>query len=802
MPPQNRPMLNLMQTLVDSAEFSLIKIPVTKVNERDIDQDTFSVFDKVKPLGISPGYSSAGKLVALAISDDTNCIIVEFNVAAKPVRDNGRGRSNNRPKSPPPHRDRNLDALSQRVLCRPVGELFAFDMGPLALSLYTDSRLRIKNAVDIQSGLSATDRKPLTAIKDILGTAAKIKEQNVVTVFRDPVYELDDRKKATELAMRAWISQLLAHYGNGAETLARVHRIDTEVFSEQTLDVIAKNANDTLRQNQTKPLKTHHQATITTDASGQVIESSNFKSRLRSDKDIVYTVPQGGMGGYKARGQVGIMRGKAAPLVSDSRSGSRSMTMTTTVTSIGRDDPTTAEAHRAATILRVLQGFESLLSDSVWIQNIFFPSDEQALSWPLEWSDPPPPPPKFPSQPPSSLLLLNPSQRDAVNTMYSSLDKHRITIIQGPPGTGKTSVIASFVEFAILTGGDGIWLVAQSNVAVKNIAEKLLAIGFLDWKLLVSKDFILEWHEHIYTKVQQNIIRSDRFKFVKAHTLRGCKVMLCTLSMLSNTFITNFTCPNPIKTLIVDEASQIEIGNYMSILSTCGSLRKACFIGDDKQLPPFGQEDLQDLQSIFEVSHLRTDVLFLKTQYRMPPQIGCIISDLVYDGKLESNPLHPITEKTKACHFIDVPGTEKANDMSFINQLECDSVIKLSQILQGQQKEYQIITPYDGQRTTIENAMKETPGLDWENKVFNVDSFQGNEEDYIIISLVRSHSIGFLNNLRRTNVMLTRCKKGMFIMTSRTFLEGHGGETLVGDLLQRVGPDAWLTTEDMDAGNF
>ena len=77
--------------------------------------------------------------------------------------------------------------------------------------------------------------------------------------------------------------------------------------------------------------------------------------------------------------------------------------------------------------------------------------------------------------------------------MLSSKDDHRITLIQGPPGTGKTSVIAAFIHYALHLRKGGIWLVAQSNVAVKNIAEKLVSTGFENWKLLVSKDFHLEW---------------------------------------------------------------------------------------------------------------------------------------------------------------------------------------------------------------------------------------------------------------------------------------------------------------------
>ena len=39
----------------------------------------------------------------------------------------------------------------------------------------------------------------------------------------------------------------------------------------------------------------------------------------------------------------------------------------------------------------------------------------------------------------------------------------------------------------------GIWLVVQSNVAVQHIAETLVDVGFLDFKILVSEDFIFEW---------------------------------------------------------------------------------------------------------------------------------------------------------------------------------------------------------------------------------------------------------------------------------------------------------------------
>jgi len=78
----------------------------------------------------------------------------------------------------------------------------------------------------------------------------------------------------------------------------------------------------------------------------------------------------------------------------------------------------------------------------------------------------------------------------------------------------------------------------------------------------------------------------------------------------------------------------------------------------------------------------------------------------------------------------------------------------------------------------------------------------GNEQDYIIVSLVRSWGLGFLTDLRRTNVMLTRCKKGMFIVSSQKFLSSKGSDTLVGTLLKKMGAESWLDMKAVEEGNF
>ncbi|KAH9856810.1 AAA domain-containing protein, partial [Lenzites betulinus] len=95
-----------------------------------------------------------------------------------------------------------------------------------------------------------------------------------------------------------------------------------------------------------------------------------------------------------------------------------------------------------------------------------------------------------------------------------------------------------------------------------------------------------------------------------------------------------------------------------------------------------------------------------------------------------------------------------------------------------------VITPYDAQRAELVLQLKRE-NLPWE-RVFNVDSFQGHEAKYVIISAVRTTAPGFLRSRNRTNVMLTRCERGMVLVSKRDFLGGTGAgrKTLMGELLQ------------------
>lgn len=139
----------------------------------------------------------------------------------------------------------------------------------------------------------------------------------------------------------------------------------------------------------------------------------------------------------------------------------------------------------------------------------------------------------------------------------------------------------------------------------------------------------------------KNLVRSDDFItdiVATERLLLGSRVILCTLSMLSNHKIGTIMRLVPPQTVIFDEASQIEIGDYFPLLYRFQpTLQKLVFIGDDKQcmaLPhppnlsnqytivaPYGQSDVKDLRSIFEVPHLRERAVFLDTQCEIFPLV-------------------------------------------------------------------------------------------------------------------------------------------------------------------------------------
>lgn len=183
--------------------------------------------------------------------------------------------------------------------------------------------------------------------------------------------------------------------------------------------------------------------------------------------------------------------------------------------------------------------------------------------------------------------------------------------------------------------------------------------------------------------------------------------------------------------------------------------------------------------SVFEIPHLRARAHFLDTQYRLPAPLVSFISSHVYKGNLASGP--DVRQDEAYLALVDVSrANEEKVGTSTWNLAEVATIVHLIRDVYRHRNIW-ILSAYDSQRNALERALKQA-NLPWEDRVFNVDSFQGRENDIIIISLVRTAGLGFLNNKRRTNVMLTRATNAMVIVANRVLLETKGASTLVGKL--------------------
>ncbi len=232
---------------------------------------------------------------------------------------------------------------------------------------------------------------------------------------------------------------------------------------------------------------------------------------------------------------------------------------------------------------------------------------------------------------------------------------------------------------------------------------------------------------------------------------------------------------------VIDEGSQQVIPSTLIPI-----MHAARFIiaGDHKQLPPTVVSDSAELKrSLFEelIEQNPQNAQMLRIQYRMHEKIMGFSNELFYEGKLiadESVKNHTIADlglqKPKRFAdildptpiiFVDTKGLEASERLpdrstSYENLTEASIVKELVQELlaMGAKEEYiGIITPYAAQVKLIKKILD--PLL---VEVKSVDGFQGREKEIVIISFVRSNErgeIGFLKDLRRLNVAITRAKR-------------------------------------------
>ncbi|KAI5980594.1 P-loop containing nucleoside triphosphate hydrolase protein [Pisolithus albus] len=712
-------------------------------------------------IGVSASYRQNCQLSAIAFSSSSRALVVRVTKGGSSLSKKGSKRKKL-------IQARSL--LQEQILCNENYQKYAFKMDRIAVALYLDMGLRIDGAVDMLS-VSSADRRSLQALMNAMGGESVLRKSNVEALFFS---NHSDSISHPDLVQQAWAACRAAILPRMAGLFHVVRRIRTKTMQENHVAALAKICRDGERSESLKPhtMKNDVMKDIKAKKGKVTLTCNRYSTRVkRSTQQFLQIETRDGV---QVKGRAVQVEGRQAQIL---LSGSLRGGEIKSVTTVGKADLTSAEACREDVILAALRG-EPILLSQPFFKVIWLPKSPP--SWPSTTFAKS----KIPIRCPK--LELNTSQERAIEKILSASDENRVVMIQGPPGTGKTTVITAAVTSIISCSAASrrtIWIAAQSNVAVKNVAEKFDKIDFRDFKLLVSMEFHFDWHEHLYERLEPQLC--------------GARVILCTLSMLSNDHIAPYVHVNPVDILIFDEGSQIEVGNYVPVLHRFGrTLSKIAFIGDHKQLPPHGQEEISTLQSVFEVKHLREKALLLDTQFcrptsadRMPNAIGDFISQKVYKGKLKT--CHPNTVSLP-CRFVNIErGQEKQSGKSWINPLEARVVVQLAGVCQVKGLDFRIITPYDAQRSLIERELQSAK-VSHEDKVFNVDSFQGNEAEHIIISVVRSNKLGFLNNQRRTNVMLTRCKKTMDICTSRAFITGPAESTLIGKLATALGPQAWV----------
>jgi len=186
-------------------------------------------------------------------------------------------------------------------------------------------------------------------------------------------------------------------------------------------------------------------------------------------------------------------------------------------------------------------------------------------------------------------------------------------------------------------------------------------------------------------------------------------------------------------------------------------------------------------------------VKMLQTQYRMPPEICNFISNRFYDGALTTagHKLQQVSQdcrRSNALEWIDYKdGRESQEGTSKYNEKELDTIVGLltsrtelaSERLSAASEKVMVITFYAAQARRLEDRLQQASRPDVE--VMTVDSAQGSEADYVILSCVRcngGHDIGrFVADDRRVNVAMSRARKQLIVVgSSKTLVRRQQGD--------------------------
>jgi helicase required for RNAi-mediated heterochromatin assembly 1 len=237
------------------------------------------------------------------------------------------------------------------------------------------------------------------------------------------------------------------------------------------------------------------------------------------------------------------------------------------------------------------------------------------------------------------------------------------------------------------------------------------------------------------------------------------------------------------KTMLIEEAAETREANITSALYP--SIQQLVLVGDHQQLAPFcnvrwlGQKPYYLDMSMFErmVEHIGIPYVMLDKQRRMAPEIRAVV-DSFYHGLVD----HPVALKREP-----VPGMGDKRTWLFshnwqddidsnhsrFNTEEASMIVGFFAYLVNngvKPAQITVLTFYKAQRRLILKKLKTHPSLVAESyQVHTVDSYQGEENDIVLLSLVRSppvggeFSVGFLDNKNRVIVAISRARRGFYM---------------------------------------
>lgn len=429
---------------------------------------------------------------------------------------------------------------------------------------------------------------------------------------------------------------------------------------------------------------------------------------------------------------------------------------------------------------------------------------------------------------PMSFPWLNESQEGAVNKVLCARE---VAIVHGPPGTGKTTTLVEAI-CETLNRENQILVCAQSNMAVDWISEQLndrgvsvLRIGnptrVTDKMLGYTYERRFESHplyhdlwsvrqairnlqqsknngnrKEIRTKIANLRDRGTNLELTIRHDLFDqCRIVACTLTGAAHRLLEGIR----FQSLFIDEAAQaLEASCWIAIQKA----DRVIFAGDHCQLPPTikcveaANKGLAETL-MEQVSMNKPEcVSFLNLQYRMHETIVKFPSEWFYGGELKTSPTvkhRNILEFDAPLVWLDTQGLgfeeEITNDQSGrYNEGEADFIVEQlekyieklgTQRVKNERIDFGLISPYKSQVQRLRKKVKFSPALKPVRSAITIntiDGFQGQERDVILISLVRANddgNIGFLRELRRMNVAITRAKMKLIIVGDSETLTRH-----------------------------